>query len=127
MKHSLNKTTAAFGIALFALAVHAEQSTGTKGMDMGNMKMDSMEMNSSKAMSRAMNEGEVIAVDKAGKSVTIKHGPLKSKTVEMGPMTMSFPVQHASLLSNVKVGDTVKLTVENVKNVATVTALKPKK
>lgn len=125
MKKSLIKTSVALGITLFAMAVHAGQTSGAKGMDMSNMQMDSMETGPSKAMS--MNEGEVKAVDKAGKSITIKHGPLKSKAVEMGPMTMSFPVQEASLLSNIKVGDKVKFTVENVKDQATVTALTVRK
>lgn len=93
-------------------------------MDMANMKMKSGKMDAPNVM--GMNEGEVKAVDKANKSITIKHGHLKSKTIEMGPMTMAFPVQKPSLLSNVIVGDKVKFNVEN-NNVATVTALKVQK
>jgi Cu(I)/Ag(I) efflux system periplasmic protein CusF len=103
------KTTAAFGFAVLVLNSHAVQSS--------DMKMEPM----------AMNEAQVKAVDKTNKSITLKHGPIKSKTVEMAPMTMSFPVQKESLLSNVKVGDKIKFTIENVENQATVTALKVQK
>lgn len=138
MKKALFKTTATIGLVAFALNAYAHQDN--KGMgnmngmhmdcmkNMGNMKdmeMDCMGNNASKDSSKAMSmsEGEVKAVNKAKKSVTLKHGPIKSKTIEMGPMTMSFPVQDASLLSNVKVGDKVKFMAENVNNTATVTSL----
>lgn len=121
MNKSLVKTTTAFGIALFALAAHADHNHHGTGMDMDHMKMESAEKGSPGAMS--INEGEVKAVDKARKKITLKHGPIKSKTVEMGSMTMSFPVESSSLLSSVKVGDKVIFNVENVKNTATVTSL----
>ena len=125
MKTSLIKATAVFGFILIAMAAHAAQSSGDKGMDMGSMKMESAGKDSTKTM--PMNEGVVKTVDKPNKNITITHGPIKSKTVEMTPMTMTFPVQSAQLLSNVKVGDRVKFNVENVLDVATVTALKIQK
>jgi|GEM_PF-2232520 len=130
MKTSLIKTASAFFFAMLALNSHAGQESGEDKMKMGDMNMSSMNMDSSgmnASKSMAMNEGEVKAVDKAKKSITLKHGHLKSKTVEMGPMTMSFPVQKKSLLSNVKVGSKVKFTVENLNQVMTVTALKVEK
>lgn len=137
MKKSLFKVTAALGFAVLAMDVYADQGNGSNGMgSMGGMKMDCMDnmkgmkmdcmgSNAGKGSANAatMSEGEVKAVDKANKNITLKHGPIKSKTVEMGPMTMSFPVQTPSLLSNVKVGDRVKFNVENLKDVVTVTAL----
>lgn len=122
MKKSLFKATATLGLTMTALLAYADQGSGGKGMDMGNMKMDCMGDGSAKATS--MSDGEVKAVDKANKNITLKHGPIKSKTVEMGPMTMSFPVQNPALLSSVKVGDKVKFNVENIKDIATVTSLK---
>jgi Cu(I)/Ag(I) efflux system protein CusF len=142
MKYPLFKVIGALGFAVLAMNAYADQGGSHKGMDMGGMKMDcskhmenmkAMEgmkmdcMGSDAAMPISMSDGEVKAVDKANKNITLKHGPIKSKTVEMGPMTMSFPVQNASLLANVKVGDKVKFTVENVKDEATVTALKVQK
>lgn len=125
MKTSLFKSIAALGLMAAALAAHADQMNGGKGMDMGGMKMDGMEGKSAEA--ERVNEGEIKAVDQAGKTVTLKHGPVKSKTVEMPPMTMTFPVEKDSLLSKVKVGDKVKFNVENVKGTAVVTALQVQK
>jgi Cu(I)/Ag(I) efflux system protein CusF len=70
-----------------------------------------------------MSNGEVKAIDKTNKSINLKHGPIKSKAIEMGPMIMSFPVEDPSLLSKVKVGDKVKFVAENINDVATVTSL----
>lgn len=116
MKHQLLKAAAVIGFAVCALNVNAQQAS--KGADMGNMKMDSP-----KPASLATNEAVVQEIDKAGKTVTIKHGALKSKTVEMPGMTMTFPVENVALISTVKVGDKVKVAVDNVKDQPTVTAL----
>jgi Cu(I)/Ag(I) efflux system periplasmic protein CusF len=124
MKKPLIKATASFGFAMLALNSYADQgSSGSMNMD--NMKMDSMEKGGSKTI--GMNEAIVKAVNKDKKSITLQHGPIKSKTVEMTPMTMSFPVQQESLLSNVKVGDKVDFNIENINNIATVTLLKVQK
>ena len=121
MKRQFLQVAAAAGLAVCALNAYAQQAG--KGMNMDNMKMNSMEMGSSKAASLATNEAIVQAIDKAGKTVTIKHGPLKSKTVEMPGMTMTFPVENAALLSKVKAGDKVQVAVETVEGQATVMAL----
>ena len=116
MKKLLIKTTSAVGFAVLALHAYADQQSG-------GMKAGTMEMGTSKSPGLGTNEAEVKTVDKAGKTVTLKHGPLKSKTVEMPAMTMTFAVANASLLSTVKEGDKVKVTVENVKHQPTVTSL----
>ncbi|MFC7518835.1 copper-binding protein [Herbaspirillum sp. GCM10030257] len=119
--------TAGFAILAFNASA-AYQGKGDMG-NMGGMKMDSME-NSGKNDSpsnAAVNEGEVKAIDKAKKNITLKHGPVKSKTVEMTPMTMTFPVKDPSMLSKVKVGDKVKFNIDNLENTATVTSLQVKK
>lgn len=125
MKTSLFKSIAALGLMAAALTAHAEQMNGGKGGDMGGMKMDGMGGKSAEAA--RVNEGEVKALDEAGKTVTLKHGPVKSKTVEMPPMTMTFPVEKDALLSKVKVGDKVKFNVESVKGTAVITALQVQK
>lgn len=122
MKKSLFKLTALLGLTAIALVVYADQRSGGKDMDMGNMKMGD-----TSATASSMAEGEVKAVDPSEKSITLKRGPIKSKTVEMGPMTMSFPVQQPAQLSNVKVGDKVKFIVENINGTATVTSLQRQK
>lgn len=125
MRTSLYKSIAAFSLTAASIIAHADQMNGGKGMDMGGMKMDGMTEKSPGAA--RVNEGEVKAVDQAGKTVTLKHGPVKSKTVEMPPMTMTFPVEKDTLLSKVKVGDKVKFNVETVKGTAVVTALQVQK
>lgn len=138
MKTSLLKSIAVFVLTIATLTTYADQKSGGNGMDMGGMKMDCkgkehmkgmkmncMENNSTTTFSMA--DGVVEDVDKKNKSVVLKHGPIKSKTIEMGPMTMPFNVKDASLLSQVKVGDKVKFNAENVDGVATVTSLKVRK
>ncbi|MBK4734662.1 copper-binding protein [Noviherbaspirillum pedocola] len=121
MKFPLLKTIGTLGFVVLTLNAYAEQGSSSNGMNMGSMG------GSSASQVLGTNEAEVKAVDKANKSITLHHGPIKSKTVEMTPMTMTFPVEKPSLLSNVKAGDKVAFTIENVKNVATVTALKVEK
>ena len=116
MKKLLIKTTAALGFAVLALHAYADQNSS-------GMKAGVMEMGASQSARLGTNEAEVKTVDKAGKTVTLKHGPLKSKTVEMPAMTMTFAVTNASPLLTVKEGDKVKVIVENVKNQPTVTSL----
>ncbi|MDB5763940.1 MAG: hypothetical protein JWQ21_2935 [Herminiimonas sp.] len=138
MKYLLFKVIGALGFAVLAMNAYADQEGSNKGMEMGGMKMDcSKHMESMKgmegmkmdcmggdaAMPMSMSDGEVKAVDKAGKNITLKHGPIKSKTVEMGAMTMSFAVQDAAMLSKVKMGDKVKFQVENVDGQPIVVAL----
>lgn len=138
MKKSLYITTATIGLVAFALNAYSHE--GSQGMgnvsgmqmdcmknmeNMKDMKMDCMGNNAAIDASKAMpmSDGEVKAVDKANKNITLKHGPIKSKTIEMGPMTMSFVVQDPSQLSNVRIGDKVKFIAENINSMATVTSL----
>ncbi|RJG05412.1 copper transporter [Noviherbaspirillum cavernae] len=116
-------TTAAavFGFAALAMNAQADQEKGGKdmGMDMGGMNMDSMKSHS--AGRASMTEGVVRGVDKANKSILLKHGPIEN--MHMGAMTMAFVVKDVAMLSKVKDGDKVKFSVENIDGVATITAL----
>ncbi|EXI81951.1 MAG: Cation efflux system protein CusF precursor [Candidatus Accumulibacter appositus] len=73
----------------------------------------------------AASEGTVKKVDKAAGKVTIKHGPLAN--LNMPPMTMAFRVSDPAMLDNVKAGEKVSFTAENVGDALTVTALEPAK
>ncbi len=123
MEKSLLNLVAICGFSLLTMSAYADQSS--KGTDMAGMKMDSVPTRPAKAT--ALSDGEVKAVDKENKSITLKHGRIKSATVEMGAMTMPFAVKDKVLLSNVKVGDKVKFTVENIESVPTVTTLSVQK
>ncbi|MFU2488714.1 copper-binding protein [Thauera sp. WH-1] len=54
----------------------------------------------------APSEGEVKRLDKAGKRVTIAHGPLEN--LGMPPMTMAFEVEDAAVVEALKVGDRIR-------------------
>lgn len=145
MNASLSKAVAIFGFAALALNAHAQDKGPTEMNSMGGMKMDcTKDMSNMKGMEgmqgmkmdcmgkastkdasnvTSMSSGEVKAVDRVNKTITLKHGPIKSKTVDMRAMTMTFPVQKPELLAKVKAGNKVKFIVENVNDAATVTAL----
>tara|TARA_R110001599_G_scaffold64023_1_gene178319 strand:- start:16912 stop:17298 length:387 start_codon:yes stop_codon:yes gene_type:complete len=128
MKKSFLNLVAVCGFSLIAVNAYAEQNS--TGMDMAEMKMEGMKMDKMPAKTTsapALSDGEVRAVDKENKKITLKHGRIKSSTVEMGPMTMQFAVKEQALLSNIKAGDKVKFTVENIEGTATVTVLSVQK
>ena len=58
-----------------------------------------------------MAEGEVRRVDKDAGRITIKHGPIKTDTLDMDPMTMVFHVKDKSQLDAIKDGDRVRFRV----------------
>ncbi len=68
-----------------------------------------------------LSEGEVRKVDKAGKKITLRHGPLKN--LDMPPMTMAFQVSEPGLLDKVKVGDKVRFAASNPGGKLTVTQI----
>ena len=72
-----------------------------------------------------MAEGEVRKVDAKAKTITLKHGPIPG--VDMGAMTMTFPVKDAAALAKVKAGDRVKFSAEKVGGDVVVTAIEPAK
>ena len=67
------------------------------------------------------SDGEIKKIDKEAGKITVKHGPLTN--LNMQAMTMVFKVKDPAMLEQVKAGDKVKLTVEKLNGVFTVTAL----
>ena len=57
-----------------------------------------------------MTEGEVRKVDRTARTITLKHGEIKS--LGMPPMTMVFKAKSAALLDKVKVGEKVRFRAE---------------
>ena len=80
-----------------------------------------------KTMSDAtpMAEGEIRRIDKDAGKVTIKHGPIKTDTLDMDPMTMVFQVKDKAVLETVKAGDKVKFKVVDERGQMTVTEIRP--
>ena len=62
------------------------------------------------ATASGMAQGEVRKVDKAAKTITLKHGPIAS--VDMPAMTMAFPVADPRLVDQVQPGDKVRFSAE---------------
>ncbi|WP_337786165.1 copper-binding protein [Ramlibacter lithotrophicus] len=68
-----------------------------------------------------LSEGEVRKVDKAGKKITLRHGPLKN--LDMPPMTMVFQVGDPAMLDKVKAGDKVRFVAANPGGKLTITRI----
>ncbi|RZL95875.1 MAG: copper-binding protein [Variovorax sp.] len=68
-----------------------------------------------------LTDGEVRKVDKEGKKLTIKHGPLKN--LDMPAMTMVFQVKDEAVLDKVQAGDKVQFAAEKIDGKFTVTKL----
>jgi Cu/Ag efflux protein CusF len=73
------------------------------------------------AIAAELAEGEVRKVDKDGKKLTLKHGPLKN--LDMPAMTMVFQVREDSMLDKVQAGDKVRFQAEKIEGKFTVTRL----
>lgn len=75
------------------------------------------------AFSAELTDGEVRKVDKAGASVTLRHGEIRH--LDMPPMTMVFQVKDAAWLDRLKPGDKVRFAAERDGSKLTVTELQP--
>lgn len=69
--------------------------------------------------------GEVRKVDKDAKKLTIKHGPIVN--LDMPPMTMVFQVKDPAMLDQIKAGDKIRFSAENLGGALTVTRVEPAK
>jgi Cu(I)/Ag(I) efflux system protein CusF len=78
-----------------------------------------------KTASAQLADGEVRKVDKDAKKLTIRHGQILS--LNMPPMTMVFQVKDPAMLDQVKAGDKIRFSAENVGGALTVMQLEPAK
>ncbi len=69
----------------------------------------------------AMTKGKIKKVDKDAGKVTIQHGPIAN--LDMPGMTMVFRVRDPAMLGQVKEGDNVMFSAENVNGALTVTKI----
>lgn len=76
---------------------------------------------SSPAAAGEKTQGEVRRVDSANKKVTLRHDEIKN--LQMPAMTMVFEVKDAAMLADLKQGDTVRFTAEQINGAYTVTSL----
>ena len=68
-----------------------------------------------------LTDGEVRRVDREGKKITLKHGPIQN--VDMPAMTMAFAVKDPAMLDRVKAGDQVRFRVEKIGETYTLVAI----
>ncbi len=66
-------------------------------------------------------EGEVRKVDKATGKISLRHGDIKN--LDMPPMSMVFQVKDPALLNNVKAGDKVRFTADQINGDYTVMSI----
>ncbi|HEX5606973.1 MAG TPA: copper-binding protein [Candidatus Binatia bacterium] len=75
---------------------------------------DAHHARSASAPKTATGEGSVVAVVPATGQLVIQHGDIKDF---MGPMTMGYPTEPASLLEGLKPGDKVRFSIDTEKKV----------
>lgn len=66
---------------------------------------------------------EVRKVDKSTKKITLRHERIEN--LDMDGMTMVFQVKDAALLDQVKAGDQVRFTAEQIRGAYTVLTIEP--
>ena len=108
LRYALLVSIAALGISTVA---HAQPSSGAAPSASG----------APAATAAELAEGEVRKVDKDGKKLTLKHGPLKN--LDMPAMTMVFQVKEDAILDRVQAGDKVRFQAEKIDGKFTVTRL----
>ena len=83
--------------ALIQAPAHAHESDAHQTAESGEAK-------------EALAEGQIVKIDEKALRLTLKHGEIKS--LDMGPMTMSFRVSEAALLKGLQVGDRIHFRAE---------------
>lgn len=66
-------------------------------------------------------DGEVRRINTAGQEITLKHGDIKN--LDMPPMTMVFKVNDPALLAQLKAGDKVRFTADQINGTYTVLSI----
>ncbi len=75
--------------------------------------------------SATLTEGEVLRIDKAAGTATIKHGPMPK--FDMPPMAMPYRFKDKAMLGQLKPGDKIRFDVDSVGGVFTVVRLEKAK
>ena len=108
--------------AIIAAAIALPASTGLAHAQAN----DPAAKNDSQATAKpALVDAEIKKIDRDARKITLKHGEIKH--LDMPPMTMVFQVKDEAMLANVKVGDKVKVGVEQTKSGYLVNAIEAAK
>ncbi len=102
---------------IVSVAIAADEGTGSAKKPAEKINHDTL--NGDKA------QAEVKRIDNIEGKVSLKHGPLKK--LNMPGMTMDFKVKDSAMLNQIKKGDKVDFTVENIDGELVVTSIEPMK
>lgn len=72
-------------------------------------------------MEMPMTDGVVRAIDRDAGTITVEHGPIKS--LGMPAMTMPYHVKDRGMLTSVKLGDKIKMSVDKMGDLYTITTM----
>lgn len=72
-------------------------------------------------MAMPMTDGVVRAIDRDAGTITVEHGPIKG--LGMPAMTMPYHVKERGMLTTVKPGDRIKMSVDKLGTLYTITAM----
>jgi Cu(I)/Ag(I) efflux system periplasmic protein CusF len=70
-------------------------------------------------------DAEVVRVMVERKEILLRHGPIPH--LEMGPMSMAFPVKDPAMLRGLKRGDKIKFRAEKIGDEAVITRIEAAK
>ena len=84
---------------------------------------DAQQTPAAQQASPSASEGEVRRIDREGRKITIRHGPIRN--LDMPPMTMVFQVTDPAMLDAVKPGDKVTFEADKVGSAYRVTRIVP--
>ncbi|MCM2311774.1 MAG: copper-binding protein [Steroidobacteraceae bacterium] len=72
-------------------------------------------------MAMPLTDGVIRAIDRDAGTITVEHGPIKS--LGMPAMTMPYHVKDRSMLTAVKPGDRIKMSVDKMDDLYTITTM----
>lgn len=127
MKHRNVLLVGAFALALAACApktteAAAPETPAKEAASMADMKMDAPPADAVTA--KIMGEGTIAAVDAAGGTIKLDHGPIAA--LNWPAMSMAFTVTDAKTLEGLKVGDAVSFEIKSQTESSAITALRKK-
>jgi len=112
-------------LASLASLVAALTITGTPPMTFAQSTAAPQKVDGQAAAKPEMIDAEIKKIDKDARKITLKHGPIKH--LDMPAMTMVFQLKDGVMPADLKVGDKVKVAVEQTKSgylVSTIEAAK---
>lgn len=117
----MSRFSSSFSTFIVSAALALGAANASAQMEMHDHSQHNAMPAASKDDANVLADGEVKKVDKDTGKLTVKHGPLAN--LNMPGMTMAFKVKDPAMLDQVKAGDKIRLRVERVNGVFTVTTL----